>query len=181
MLSKMAQLTVPPSLKPVQHYIKTATEHEKRDAVVSYYCTFIIFMYISLCDKPESCQNWNLFSLLFPMYSHDDRLQIILLLLLLLIWVNCSIRVRDIVIHDMDPNPNPNPNPNSLYPSLTVTLTQTLTLTLTQRQSKGPTLTLIHICISMPLSEKDGPVYCNLPINIFGIIITMVYYYISHT
>lgn len=29
---------VPPNLKAVQHYIKTADEHDKRDKVISYYC-----------------------------------------------------------------------------------------------------------------------------------------------
>ncbi|WAR07039.1 VTA1-like protein [Mya arenaria] len=29
---------LPPQLKAIQHYLKTATEHDKRDPVVSYYC-----------------------------------------------------------------------------------------------------------------------------------------------
>ena len=29
---------VPPSLKSIQHYLKTATEHEARDPVVVYWC-----------------------------------------------------------------------------------------------------------------------------------------------
>ncbi len=28
----------PPSLKPIQHYLKTATEHETRDPVIAYWC-----------------------------------------------------------------------------------------------------------------------------------------------
>jgi len=34
-------LTLPPcpaSIKPIQHYLKTATEHEKRDPVITYWC-----------------------------------------------------------------------------------------------------------------------------------------------
>lgn len=29
---------VPPTLKPIQHYLKIAAEHEKRDPVIAYYC-----------------------------------------------------------------------------------------------------------------------------------------------
>ena len=29
---------VPPNLKSIQHYLKTADEHDKRDQVISYYC-----------------------------------------------------------------------------------------------------------------------------------------------
>ena len=29
---------LPPQLKAIQHYLKTATEHDKRDPVVAYYC-----------------------------------------------------------------------------------------------------------------------------------------------
>ena len=28
----------PPSLKPIQHYLKTASEHETRDPVIAYWC-----------------------------------------------------------------------------------------------------------------------------------------------
>ena len=28
----------PPSLKTIAHYLKTATEHEQRDPVISYWC-----------------------------------------------------------------------------------------------------------------------------------------------
>ncbi|ESP03130.1 hypothetical protein LOTGIDRAFT_137913 [Lottia gigantea] len=37
----MASSTLPPlpaKLKPIQHYLKTAIEHEQRDAVIAYYC-----------------------------------------------------------------------------------------------------------------------------------------------
>lgn len=34
----MAFPDCPISLKPIQHYLKTATEHDSRDIVVSYYC-----------------------------------------------------------------------------------------------------------------------------------------------
>jgi len=30
--------SLPPSLKQLQHYLKTATEHDKRDPVIAYYC-----------------------------------------------------------------------------------------------------------------------------------------------
>ncbi|XP_067675017.1 vacuolar protein sorting-associated protein VTA1 homolog [Haliotis asinina] len=29
---------IPPNLKPIQHYMKTASEHDKRDPIVAYYC-----------------------------------------------------------------------------------------------------------------------------------------------
>lgn len=29
---------LPPSFKPLQHYLKAAAEHDKRDPVVAYYC-----------------------------------------------------------------------------------------------------------------------------------------------
>lgn len=31
---------LPPSLKAIQHYLKTASEHDKRDPIVAYYCEF---------------------------------------------------------------------------------------------------------------------------------------------
>ena len=34
----MALPAVPPTLKPVQHYVKTAIEYDARDPAVSYYC-----------------------------------------------------------------------------------------------------------------------------------------------
>lgn len=33
---------LPQSLKAVQHYIKTAAEHDKRDIVVAYYCKWML-------------------------------------------------------------------------------------------------------------------------------------------
>ena len=33
---------VPPQLKAIQHYLKTATEHDKRDPVVAYYCKIVL-------------------------------------------------------------------------------------------------------------------------------------------
>lgn len=30
--------SVPASLRQIQHYMKTAAEHDKRDVVVAYYC-----------------------------------------------------------------------------------------------------------------------------------------------
>ena len=37
--------TVPPNLKAIQHYLKTAVEHDKRDPVVAYYCTYFRTFY----------------------------------------------------------------------------------------------------------------------------------------
>ncbi|KAL5010638.1 hypothetical protein ScPMuIL_012943 [Solemya velum] len=34
----MAIPQLPPTLKAVQHHMKTAVEHDKRDPVVAYYC-----------------------------------------------------------------------------------------------------------------------------------------------
>ena len=30
--------SIPAHFKPIQHYMKTATEHDKRDEAVAYYC-----------------------------------------------------------------------------------------------------------------------------------------------
>lgn len=30
----------PPSLKAIQHYLKTAAEHDGRDPVISYWCKY---------------------------------------------------------------------------------------------------------------------------------------------
>ena len=35
--------SIPQSLKPMQHYMKTACEHDNRDVVVAYYCEFACF------------------------------------------------------------------------------------------------------------------------------------------
>lgn len=32
----------PASLRGIQHYLKTATEHDGRDAVISYWCKIIL-------------------------------------------------------------------------------------------------------------------------------------------
>ena len=41
--AKMAGLpSLPPVLKPVQHYLKTAAEHDIRDPVVAYYCKYVM-------------------------------------------------------------------------------------------------------------------------------------------
>ncbi|CAG14167.1 unnamed protein product, partial [Tetraodon nigroviridis] len=31
-------MSLPPQLKPIQHHLRTAQEHDKRDPVVAYYC-----------------------------------------------------------------------------------------------------------------------------------------------
>ena len=36
----------PPNLKAVQHYLKTATEHDARDPVVAYYCEDLYNRYL---------------------------------------------------------------------------------------------------------------------------------------
>ncbi len=42
-VDKMAAIpSLPPQFKPIQHYLKTATEHDKRDPVVAYYCEFLL-------------------------------------------------------------------------------------------------------------------------------------------
>lgn len=47
---------LPASLKAVQHYIKTAAEHEKRDVVVAYYCKLFALQRAMEIDKksPEA-------------------------------------------------------------------------------------------------------------------------------
>ncbi|ESO09762.1 hypothetical protein HELRODRAFT_186287 [Helobdella robusta] len=47
---------VPPSFKPIQHYLKTAAEHDKRDPVVAYYCRLYAMQKGMEIDKksPES-------------------------------------------------------------------------------------------------------------------------------
>lgn len=37
-MSKPELGAVPPSLKPIQHYLKTAAEHDSRDPVIAYWC-----------------------------------------------------------------------------------------------------------------------------------------------
>ena len=51
-LSKMAASLppLPESLKTLQHYLKIATEHDKRDPVVAYYCEYLFLM--SICIFP---------------------------------------------------------------------------------------------------------------------------------
>lgn len=36
------EMALPPQLKAIQHYLRTAQEHEKRDPVVAYYCEFVL-------------------------------------------------------------------------------------------------------------------------------------------
>jgi len=42
---------LPPNLKQIQHYLKTAIEHDKRDPVVSYYCRLYALQYGMEIDK----------------------------------------------------------------------------------------------------------------------------------
>ena len=41
-MSGIAMPPLPPQLKSIQHYLKTAAEHDKRDPVVSYYCKYCL-------------------------------------------------------------------------------------------------------------------------------------------
>lgn len=36
-------MALPPQLKAIQHHLRTAQEHEKRDPVVAYYCESLRF------------------------------------------------------------------------------------------------------------------------------------------
>lgn len=36
----LTDMALPAQLKPIQHHLRTAQEHEKRDPVVAYYCKF---------------------------------------------------------------------------------------------------------------------------------------------
>ncbi|ELT88009.1 hypothetical protein CAPTEDRAFT_178049 [Capitella teleta] len=48
---------LPAVLKPVQHYLKTATEHEKRDPVVAYYCRlFAVQSAMGIDRKSSDCR-----------------------------------------------------------------------------------------------------------------------------
>ena len=40
--------SLPPQFKPIQHYLKTAAEHDKRDPVVAYYCKYVSSKIISI-------------------------------------------------------------------------------------------------------------------------------------
>ena len=55
--------SIPAHFKPIQHYMKTATEHDKRDEAVAYYCkcwaTFGANQCLtdwSNCAELQSCQ-----------------------------------------------------------------------------------------------------------------------------
>lgn len=50
---------LPPQFKPIQHYIKTASEHDGRDQVVAYYCRLYALQKAMEIDKksPE-CRNY---------------------------------------------------------------------------------------------------------------------------
>lgn len=39
----LRSMALPQQLKPIQHYLRTAQEHEKRDPVVAYYCECLHF------------------------------------------------------------------------------------------------------------------------------------------
>ena len=53
---------LPASLKPIQHYLKIANEHDARDPVVAYFCWYtmfgtnfsVSFLYYSDNNKPFS-------------------------------------------------------------------------------------------------------------------------------
>lgn len=54
-------MALPPQLKSIQHHLRTAQEHEKRDPVVAYYCEFassgVIALAISLAYKLLALQS----------------------------------------------------------------------------------------------------------------------------
>ncbi|XP_063403933.1 vacuolar protein sorting-associated protein VTA1 homolog [Mytilus trossulus] len=55
---------LPASLKPIQHYLKTANEHDKRDPVVSYYCQLYAMQNGMEVDKKSKDARTFLFSLM---------------------------------------------------------------------------------------------------------------------
>ena len=36
----------PSYLKDIQHYLRTASEHDARDIVVAYWCKFFLFLFL---------------------------------------------------------------------------------------------------------------------------------------
>jgi vacuolar protein sorting-associated protein VTA1 len=46
----------PPSLKPIQHLLKTGTEHEGRDPVVAYWCRLAALQAGLALDKSSKVQ-----------------------------------------------------------------------------------------------------------------------------
>ena len=55
----MSLPALPPNLKPLQHYLKTATEHDKRDPVVSYYCRLYAMQRgMEIDRKSPDCRNF---------------------------------------------------------------------------------------------------------------------------
>ncbi|XP_076077837.1 vacuolar protein sorting-associated protein VTA1 homolog isoform X2 [Mytilus galloprovincialis] len=55
---------LPASLKPIQHYLKTANEHDKRDPVVSYYCQLYAMQNGMEIDKKSKEARTFLFALM---------------------------------------------------------------------------------------------------------------------
>lgn len=55
---------LPPSLKPIQHYLKTASEHDKRDPIVAYYCRLYAMQNGMEIDKSSKEAKTFLFSLM---------------------------------------------------------------------------------------------------------------------
>lgn len=56
-MASMADLPpVPPAFKPLQHYVKTALEHEKRDLVITYYCLlYALQLGMKINSKAKEC------------------------------------------------------------------------------------------------------------------------------
>lgn len=47
---------IPSSFKPLQHYVKTASEHEKRDLVITYYCLlYALQLGMKINSKAKEC------------------------------------------------------------------------------------------------------------------------------
>ncbi|CDQ64635.1 unnamed protein product [Oncorhynchus mykiss] len=52
-------MALPPQLKAIQHYLRTAQEHEKRDPVVAYYCRLYAMQTgMKLDSKTPECRKF---------------------------------------------------------------------------------------------------------------------------
>lgn len=48
-------MALPPQFKSLQHHLRTAQEHEKRDPVVAYYCESSLSRSLSASGVSASC------------------------------------------------------------------------------------------------------------------------------
>lgn len=44
----LTDMALPAQLRSIQHYLRTAQEHEKRDPVVAYYCKFVWWLALAV-------------------------------------------------------------------------------------------------------------------------------------